>query len=93
MTFSTFASAIPIQCVTLDAIEKSATAFGKPVLLFHDDNHYSSIEPLKTARAAQFHASTMAIPWFTGFVRWAIDGTYPASYRSSFRRTASGASK
>jgi hypothetical protein len=50
MTFPTFVPAIPIQCFALDAIEKSATAFGKPVLLIHGDNHYFSIEPLKNGK-------------------------------------------
>lgn len=41
--------AMPRQSGFLDAIEKGATAFGKPVLLIHGDNHHFSIEPLKNS--------------------------------------------
>lgn len=35
---------------TLDAIEKGATIFGKPVLLIHGDEHYFSLQPLKNSK-------------------------------------------
>lgn len=35
---------------TLDAIEAGATAFAKPVLLIHGDEHYFAIQPLKNSR-------------------------------------------
>jgi hypothetical protein len=35
---------------TLDAIEAGATAFRRPVLLVHGDQHYFSVQPLKNSR-------------------------------------------